>query len=392
MDQHVKARLTKVLDAEGLDALVATTPENLQYVTGFRSIAHALFRGLELYGVFTRQGVGLVIPFIDSTGVSADGIEVDRIACYGNFFFNYTDEPGPIATRVREITSRPAAGPGEALREVLGGFGVTGRRIAVDEAGVFPATWQRLGEQLAGTTIAPAYAHFRTARMVKSPVEVARLEKAARIAEDGIAAIWGMLKAGVTEREAASAFEQEVIRRGAQTFFTVVTIGPHRAALADVYASETALKAGDLVRLDLGCVYQGYRSDISRTAVLGTPTEKQRRYYDAIRDGEKAAIAAMKPGMPVSQIFEIGMKVTREAGMPHYQRNHVGHGIGLEPYDPPTINAAGQTVLEPGMVFCVETPYYEHGWGGIQVEDAVEITAAGVRRLTQSSQELQILG
>ncbi len=392
MDQHVKARLAKVLDAEGLDAIVASTPENLQYVTGFRSIAHALFRGLELYGVFTRQGVGLVIPFIDSTGVSADGIEVDRIACYGNFFFNFTDQPGPIGTRVREITSRPAAGPGEALREVLGGLGVTGGRIAVDEAGVFPATWQRLGEQLAGVTITPAYAHFRTARMVKSSREVACLERAARIAEDGIAAIWGMLKAGVTEREAASAFEQEVIRRGAQTFFTVVTIGPYRAALADVYASETALKAGDLVRLDLGCVYQGYRSDISRTAVLGTPTEKQRRYYDAIRDGEKAAIAAMKPGVPVSQIFEIGMKVTREHGLPHYQRNHVGHGIGLEPYDPPTINAAGQTVLEPGMVFCVETPYYEHGWGGIQVEDAVEITAAGVRRLTQSSQELQIVG
>src|SRR5512144_2009758 len=179
MDPHIKARLTRVLDAEGLDALVATTPENLQYVTGFRSVAHALFRGLELYGVFTRRGVGLVIPFIDSTGVSADGIQVDRIACYGNFFFNYADDPGPIGTRVREITSRPAGGPGEALREVLDGFGVVGGRIAVDEAGVFPATWQRLGEQFAGATIGPGYAHFRTARMVKSPLEVARLEKAA---------------------------------------------------------------------------------------------------------------------------------------------------------------------------------------------------------------------
>ena len=392
MDSHVRSRLTRVLDAEGLDALVATTPENLQYVTGFRSIAHALFRGLELYGVFTRRGVGLVIPFIDSTGVSSDGIQVDRIACYGNFFFNYTDQPGPVGTRVREITSMPSAGPGEALREVLDGLGALGGGIAIDEAGAYPATWQRLTEQLAGTTITTAYAHFRTARMVKSSREVALLEKAARIAEDGIAAIWGMLKAGVTEREAAIAFEQEVIRQGAQTFFTVVTMGATRAALADVYASDTALKPGDLIRLDLGCVYQGYRSDISRTAVLGTPTEKQRRYYDAARDGEIAAIAAMKPGVPVSQIFEIAMKITREHGMPHYQRNHVGHGIGLEPYDPPTINAAGQTVLEPGMVFCVETPYYEHGWGGIQVEDAVEITATGVRRLTQSSQELQILG
>ncbi len=391
MDQHIQARLTAVLEAEGLDALVSSTTDNLQYLTGFRSIAHALFRGLELYGVFTRRGVGLVIPFIDSTGVSSDGIEVDTIACYGNFFFNYTDAPGPVGTRVREITSAPAASPADALIQVLGDLGALGGRIGVDEAGMFPATWQRLTERLAGTALQPAYALFRTARMVKSPEEVRRLERAALIAEDGIAAVLGMLKEGVTEREGALAFEQEILRKGAQPFFTVVTMGD-RAALADVYATDRALARGDLVRFDLGCVYQGYRSDISRTAVLGAPTDKQRRYYDAIRDGERAAIAAMKPGVPVNQIFEIGMRVTRDAGMPHYKRNHVGHGIGLEPYDPPTINAATATALEPGMVFCVETPYYEHGWGGVQVEDAVEITATGVRQLTRSSQELHILG
>ena len=391
MDPHVKSRLTRVLDAEGLDALVASTPENLQYVTGFRSIAHALFRGLELYGVFTRQGVGLVIPFIDATGVSADGIQVDRLHCYGKFFFNYAEQPGPVGARVREITSKPLGGPGEALREILGGFGVLGRRIGLDEAGVLPATWQRLTEQLGATTLVPGYAHFRIARMVKSSEEVRRLERAALIAEDGVAAVLGMLKAGVTEREAAMVFEQEVVRRGAQPFFTVVTMGS-RAALADVYASDAALTTGDVIRFDLGCVYQGYRSDISRTAVLGPPSDKQLRYYNAARDGEKAAIAAMKPGVPVSQIFETAMRVTRESGMPHYERHHVGHGIGLEPYDPPTINAATHTALEPGMVFCVETPYYEHGWGGVQVEDAVEITSAGARRLTQSSQELAILG
>ena len=391
MDPHVKARLTRVLDAEGLDALVATTPENLQYVTGFRSIAHALFRGLELYGVFTRQGVGLVIPFIDATGVSADGIMVDRLACYGKFFFNYADQPGPIGTRVREITSAPAAGPGEALREVLGGFGALGKRIGVDEAGLFPAAWQRLTEQLAGTALGPATPISGPPEWSRVTEEIRRLERAALIAEDGVAAILGLLKPGVTEREAATVFEQEVLRKGAQPFFTVVTMG-ERAALADVYASERALAPGDLIRFDLGCVYLGYRSDISRTAVLGRPSDKQLRYYNAARDGEIAAIAAMKPGVAVSQIFETAMRVTREHGMPHYERHHVGHGIGLEPYDPPTINAATHTALEPGMVFCVETPYYEHGWGGVQVEDAVEITAGGVRRLTQSSQELAILG
>jgi len=391
MDPHVKARLTKVLEAEGLDALVSTTTENLQYVTGFRSIAHALFRGLELYAVFTRQGTGLVVPFIDATGVAADGIAVDRLACYGKFFFNYADQPGAVGARVREITARPAPSPADALAQVLGDLGGLGKRIGVDEASIFPAAWQRLTERLAGTTLVPAYTHFRTARTVKSPEEVRRLERAALIAEDGVAAVLGMLKAGVTEREAALVFEQEVLRRGAQPFFTVVTMG-ERGALADVYASERALAPGDLIRFDLGCVYQGYRSDISRTAVLGAPSDKQRRYYDAIRDGERAAIAAMAPGVPVKNIFEVGVRVTREHGLPHYERHHVGHGIGLEPYDPPTINASTDAILEPGMVFCVETPYYEHGWGGVQVEDAVEITATGVRSLTRSSQELHILG
>jgi Xaa-Pro dipeptidase len=391
MDTHVNARLTGVLEAERLEALIATTTENLYYVTGFRSISHALFRGLELYGVFTRRGTGIVIPFIDTTGVAADGIAVDHIACYGKFFFEYADNPGVIGEKVRRFTASPAASPVDALAGMLGDLGVLGRRVGIDEAGLFPQAWQRLEERLRGTTIVPAYQLLRGARSVKSAEEIARLERAALIAEDGIAAVLAMLKPGVTEAEAAHVYEQEVLRRGASPFFTVITIG-ERAALADVYPSERALAPGDLVRFDLGCVVKGYRSDISRTAVLGRPSEKQARYYAAILAGERAAIAAMKPGVPVNEIFDVAMRTTRKHGMPHYQRMHVGHGIGLEPYDPPTLNAATRIPLEPGMVFCVETPYYEHGWGGVQVEDAVEITATGIRQLTRSAQDLAIIG
>ena len=97
--------------------------------------------------------------------------------------------------------------------------------------------------------------------------------------------------------------------------------------------------------------------------MLGKPTDKQARYYAAILAGEKAAIAAMKPGVPVSDIFNLAMRVTREAGMPHYQRNHVGHGIGLEPYDPPTINAATNTALETRHGFCGRRRL-RASWGG----------------------------
>jgi Xaa-Pro aminopeptidase len=390
MDAHRRQRLTAVLEAQGLDALVATTTENVYYVSGLRSISHALFRGLELYAVFTRRGTALVIPFIDTTGVASDRIEVDHLACYGKFFFEYADDPGEIGRKIREWTRAPAASPADALAGVLGDLGVLGR-VGLDEGNLFAPTWKRVEERLAGTTLVPAYQLFRQARMVKGLDEVAALEKAALIAEDGIAAVLAMLAAGVTERQAAQVYEQEVLRKGAEPFFTVVTIG-ERAALADVYPTDRALRPGDLVRFDLGCLVGPYRSDISRTAVLGRPTDKQARYYAAILAGERAAIAAMKPGVPVSQLFDVAVRVTRESGLPHYQRHHVGHGIGLEPYDPPTINAATNTALEPGMVFCVETPYYEHGWGGVQVEDAVEVTAGGVRVLTRSSQDLAVIG
>jgi Xaa-Pro aminopeptidase len=391
MNAHRRQRLTAMLEAEGLDALVATTTENVYYVSGLRSISHALFRGLELYAVFTRRGTALVIPFIDTTGVASDGIQVDHLACYGKFFFEYAEDPGDIGRKIREWTRAPAASPADALASVLGDLGVLGRRVGLDEGNLFAATWKRVEERLGGTTLVPAYQTFRQVRMVKGSDEVAALEKAALIAEDGIAAVLGMLRAGVTEREAARVYEQEVLRKGAEPFFTVVTIG-ERAALADVYPTDRALRPGDLVRFDLGCLVGPYRSDISRTAVLGKPTDKQARYYAGILAGERAAMAAMKPGVPVSQLFEIAVRVTRENGVPHYQRHHVGHGIGLEPYDPPTINASTHTALEAGMVFCVETPYYEHGWGGVQVEDAVEITPSGSRTLTRSSQALAIIG
>ena len=391
MNAHRRQRLTAVLDAEGLDALVASSLENVQYLTGFRSVSHALFRSLELYAVFTRRGTALVIPYIDTTGIAAERVAVDHVATYGKFFFEYADDPGEIGRKVREWTRAPAASPADALATVLGDLGVLGRRVGFDESGVFMPTWRRVEERLAGTPLVPAYPLFRQARMVKGPDEVEALERAALIAEDGIAAVLGMLKPGVTEREAAIVYEREVVRQGAQPFFTVITIGD-RSSLVDVYPSDRALRPGDLIRFDLGCLYQWYRSDISRTAVLGAPTDKQARAYAAVLAGERAAIDAMKPGVPVSRLFDIAVRVTREAGLLQYQRHHVGHGIGLEPYDPPTINAATDTALEPGMVFCVETPYYEHGWGGVQVEDAVEVTPSGVRVLTRSRPDLAVVG
>jgi Xaa-Pro dipeptidase len=104
--------------------------------------------------------------------------------------------------------------------------------------------------------------------------------------------------------------------------------------------------------------------------------------------GEEALFAAARPGATGEEVFRAGVEAVRRAGVPHYQRHHCGHAIGLEPYEPPLI-APGQTIpLEPGMTFCLETPYYELGWGGVQVEDAVVVTEKGCRVLNRSARDL----
>jgi len=126
-------------------------------------------------------------------------------------------------------------------------------------------------------------------------------------------------------------------------------------------------------------------------AVVGEPGEREQRAYDAVEAGVQAALDAIRLGVEGGAVFEAAVTAVRAAGLPEFRRHHVGHGIGLEPAEAPWLRPGGDT-LEAGMVLRVETPYYEHPWGGVQVEDAVEITAGGVRRLTRSSQDLQILG
>src|SRR5258706_3976670 len=184
---HRRGRLLALLDGEGIDAVVATTPENVFYATGFQSVEHPLFHGAEYYAVVTRQGSGLVVPLADVPAALA-GASVDRVECYGRFVFEYAERPGDLGERVRAVAEAVRPTAAEALTELLRALGAKKGAIALDEAYVLPPTWTTLCEALTSPP-RPASALFRRARMVKSPDEVAALTRAARIAEDGIGAV-----------------------------------------------------------------------------------------------------------------------------------------------------------------------------------------------------------
>jgi Xaa-Pro aminopeptidase len=198
------------------------------------------------------------------------------------------------------------------------------------------------------------------------------------------------IREGATEFEIWQTLFKKVIEEGALPSWPCVGVGV-RGVLSNVISASQPVKNGDLIRFDVGCVYQYYNSDCARTVVLGEANEKQRTYHHAIRIGLERALRIVRPGVRASQIFKEAMEGVRDAGIPHYRRHHVGHGIGIEPYEPPFLTETSEDILEEGMVVNVETPYYEMGLGGVQLEDTIMVTADGYRPLTKSPRGLLVV-
>jgi Xaa-Pro aminopeptidase len=199
-----------------------------------------------------------------------------------------------------------------------------------------------------------------------------------------------MLKPGVDEREAATVCEAEVAKRGAEPCATTIAMG-ERSALPAADPSARALQSGDLVRFGVGCAFRGYRSEVARTAVMGEPTRLLEGRHAAILAGQQALLDTIKDGVTAGAVFDAAVRAVGEAGLPGYRRPHVGHGIGLDAVEPPWLAPGGDTTLETGTVLSVETPYYEHGWGGLSVKDTVLVTTRGARVLNRSERGLIVL-
>jgi len=116
-----------------------------------------------------------------------------------------------------------------------------------------------------------------------------------------------------------------------------------------------------------------------------------KRYFSAISKGTEVLLDALGPGVRTSEIYNRTVKAVKEAGIPHYKRRHVGHGLGIEGYDYPSLGPKDETILEPDMVICHETPYYELGFGGICIENTVRITEDGYELLTETDHDLIVV-
>jgi Xaa-Pro aminopeptidase len=240
----------------------------------------------------------------------------------------------------------------------------------------------------AGVRLKDAPSVVERARMVKDADELQRIRAAVALGAKLFDRALEVLRPGVKETEVAAEMELAARRGGAEemSFPTIIASGA-RSALPHGRASDQPIARGGFVVCDFGVILSGYCSDQTRTVWVGPVPEDARRAYEAVREAQQAAIAAVRPGIPVGEVDAAARKVLRKAGLGRYFTHSTGHGVGLEIHESPRVADGQREILQPGMVITIEPGVYFPGKWGVRIEDMVAVTAGGCEVMTPTGKD-----
>jgi len=231
-----------------------------------------------------------------------------------------------------------------------------------------------------------------TLRKAKDEEEIAKIKKAAAIGDTVFQSILSLLKPGISEQDIASEIDYRLKKAGASgsPFETIVASGS-QGALPHASPTNRKLRQKDFIVIDLGAIYRGYCSDMTRTVILGRPSQKHKQIYHLVLKAQERALKFMRPGMKCAKVDELARSVIREAGFGREFGHGLGHGVGLEIHEAPSLSRKSKDTLEPGMVVTVEPGVYISGWGGVRIEDTILITKEGIQTLTKTPKEMIVV-
>ena len=283
-----------------------------------------------------------------------------------------------------------AEGPEMALTQALSGQPQV-KRLAVDGTmrADFLLPLQAATMPTDTITVEPLLAPLRAR---KSPAEIELVAQAAAQADRAVQAVVDACRPGVTELELAWVARDAFQRDGAEEVsFTLIASGPN-GAYPHHHSGPRQLQTGDAVIIDIGALFNGYQSDITRMVFLGAPPPEFVEVYEAVLAANRQGRAAVRPGVTAEEVDRVTRTKLAEAGYGDYFIHRTGHGLGLEVHEPPYIMAGNEQVLEAGMVFSVEPGVYLPGRFGVRIEDIVAVTDTGVRTLTGFDHQLVVKG
>lgn len=376
------------MDKHDLDAVVASTPENVLYATDvFSNLQWVGYYHSNLFAIIprdkdpaivtTRQTMGaLEQSWIKSLYFYGQPVLGIFVTAQGKSVIPFEDKP----VHENETTALISALKDRSLEESKVGFDNLGQSLH-----------EKLKKALPKANLTEDSVLLET-RLVKTEEEISRMKKVTSATELAIGTAIKSIKDGITDREVREIAGSTMVKAGAVPVTLIARGGPLSSKDLDYrhrYTAPHVMKRGDLLWFDVAARAEGYRSDIGRTVVLGEPSDKVRKYYRAIRAGCDETLDALHPGVRACDLWNIANKTVQKQGIPHFMRTEVGHGLGLG-FDPPNLEPKDQTELEEGMVINVETPYREIGFGGMMVEDTVVVKKNGFEFISTSNRDLNV--
>ena len=275
-----------------------------------------------------------------------------------------------------------AEGPDAALAGALAAIGADAPGlVALDEGMRADFALLLLGALPAGTRHAFTTDTLGALRMRKDDGEVAILKRNAALADGAVRAAFAAIRPGMTENQLAAVVRAHFTAHGAAPEFWIIGAGAN-GAFPHHHTGDTPIRAGDVVVIDIGGRIDGYPSDITRMAVVGTPPEDFAHVHAVVDAAVRAAIAAARPGARARDVDGAARQVIADAGYGEYFVHRTGHGLGIDIHEPPYITATSDLILREGMVFSIEPGIYLPGRFGLRLEEIVVLRGDGAEVLS----------
>lgn len=357
VERLVKVRGT--LAEHGVDGLLVNRYENRRWLSGVAAhdaspTAHAGWL------LVTSSRAALVTSFLyyGQAVAEADGVEVVQ------------------AAQTQRLH--------EAAAEQVKALGI--RSLGFDAASFTVKHHDDLAQALAGAArLTPIEGVIEPLRAVKDADELARVRAAVAVADRAMEALFGELRPGMTEAEAAWFLESYMRAHGAEgmAFEPGVAAGAN-AAVPHHKPGDRRIEAGEPIWIDIGARVNGYCSDVTRTVALGQGDEQYHRIWPAVLDAQRRALEFIRPGRTGQECDAAARDYLGSVGLGEAFGHGLGHGVGLEIHEAPRLTRFGEETLEAGMVTSVEPGAYIAGWGGVRHEELTVLTSNGVEVLTRA--------
>ncbi|MFV8782570.1 M24 family metallopeptidase [Microbulbifer sp. SA54] len=345
---------------QGIDGLLVASMANIRYLSGFAS---------------EERNVALLLLTQDKQYLITD-----------YRFGEQAEEQCHSTTTDVVVRDRARESLGQLINRIASNENL--KRLGFEQHHFMHGQWLALEQELTMET-KPVADVIERLRRIKDSAEQNDIREAARIGDQALELLLPKLRPGVTEREAALMLESSLMQLGSEglAFPTIFASGP-RSARPHGMPSKRILQSGDLLTIDFGAVVNGYRSDMTRSFVIGRASAQQREVYALVQEAQQLGLDAVISGTTCSEPADIVSRFLCDSPYGRFAGDGLGHALGLETHEKPYFAAGDDTVLEPGFVMTVEPGIYIPGWGGVRIEDDVLVTASGIEVLNSFPKEL----